>query len=82
MVFRTLIFLARALLQIDETANSNLSNNIPNHLFTIMALLVDCEFVSQLHLSLLYMHVGIAKSENINFCSKSSGELSVRKFFS
>lgn len=48
----------------------------------ITALSVDCEFVGQLHLSLLYKYVDVAKSEKVDFCSESSGELSVRKFFS
>ena len=48
----------------------------------ITALSVDCEFVGQLHLSLLYKYVDVAKSEDIDFCSDFSGVLSVRKFFS
>ena len=48
----------------------------------ITALSVDCEFVVQLHLSLLYKYVDVAKSEKVDFCSESSGELNVRKFFS
>lgn len=76
------------LLQMPSSRSSNdqhhqqLTDTHPNHLFMIMALSVDCKFVGQLHLSLLYKHVDIAKSKNIDFCYESSGELSVRKFFS